>query len=176
MRLTKFIAALLVICATPPVAAQTFGPPIKGVCLLSRVSAVNASRASQSLNAELKKKKDLLSTELAKHRAALDEQRHALDVRQDRIAPIEYQRRKAVLDRQVQQLEKELNTRFIAAQAHGQQQVDNALNQALSRVITRNACSFVMERDTTYGWNNAMDITSAVTQEMNAILTTIAIP
>lgn len=175
MILTRFAAAAFLICLASPVVAQTFGPPIKGVCLLSRTSAIGASRANQSLQAELKKLKESLSTELAKHRAALSDQQRALDARQDRVAPIEYQRQKALLDLQMQQLDHQLNSRFIAAQARGQQQVDEALNQALARVITRSACSFVMERDNTYGWNNAMDVTDAVTQEMNSILSIVAV-
>lgn len=176
MRLNKFAAAAGLICLAAPVFAQTFGPPIKGVCLLSRASAINAARASQSLKVELEKKKASLSNELAKHRAVIDEQRRILDARQDRIAPIEYQSQRSALDRRMQQLEQQLNARFITAQTLGQRQVDDALNQALARVITQSACSFVMERDHTYGWNNAMDITRAVTQEMDFILTTVTVP
>ncbi len=51
----------------------------------------------------------------------------------------------------------------------------SALNNALSHVITRNACSVVIERDNAYGWNNAMDITPVVAREMDAILTMITL-
>jgi hypothetical protein len=61
-------------------------------------------------------------------------------------------------------VEQQQNVRFIAAQERGQQQIDRALNEALGRVVTRNVCSLVVERNNTYGWNNAMDITSAVTR------------
>ena len=57
----------------------------------------------------------------------------------------------------------------------GQQQLDRALNEALARVITRNVCSLVMERNNTYGWNNAMDITAAVTREMDILVQTVTI-
>lgn len=175
MRLLHLIAASLLTCVASPLAAQTFGPPIKGLCLLSRANAISASRANQSLQAQLQQMRTALSGELARQRTAIDQQRRALDARQNTIAPIEYQRQKAALDRQAQTLDQQQNGRFIAAQTRGKQQLDNALNQALGRVVTRSACSLVLERDNAYGWNNAMDITSAVTQEMNAILSAVAL-
>ncbi|WBY07031.1 OmpH family outer membrane protein [Sphingomonas sp. 7/4-4] len=153
-----------------PAFAQTFGPPIPGYCMLSRTGAISASRAGQSLQAQLKQMQVSLNGELAQRRAALDQQRRALEARQSAIAPIEFQRQLAVLNQQAQALEQQQNARFIAAQTRGQQQIDRALNDALSRVITRSACSVVMERDHAYGWNNAMDITAAAAREMDGVL------
>jgi Skp family chaperone for outer membrane proteins len=70
--------------------------------------------------------------------------------------------------------------RFDASETQGQQtrtqqQVDRALNDALTRVITRSACSVVMERDNAYGWNNAMDITPATAREMDGALQAVTI-
>jgi len=45
----------------------------------------------------------------------------------------------------------------------------------LAKVVTRQACSLVLERDNSYGWNNAMDITGDVTQEMDATLQTVVL-
>ena len=116
-----------------------------------------------------------LTGQLAQQRASLEQQRRQLEARQSAIAPIEYQQQQARLNQQLQTVDQQQNARFIAAQTRGQQQVDQALNQALSRVITRTACSLVMERQNSYGWNNAMDITAAVTREMDIILTAVSI-
>jgi Skp family chaperone for outer membrane proteins len=175
MRLTGLSAALLLVCAGAPASAQTFGPPITGLCLLSRTNAINASRAGQSMQAQLKQMQSSLTGELAQRRAAVEQQRRQLEGRQSAIAPIEYQRQLAALNQQAQALEQQQNARFIAAQTVGQQQIDRALNAALSRVITRSVCSLVMERDHAYGWNNAMDITPTVTREMDGILQVVAI-
>ncbi|MGK6318980.1 OmpH family outer membrane protein [Sphingomonas sp. DT-204] len=176
MRSISLIAASLLACAgMPPAQAQTFGPPIQGLCLLSRVGAIAASRAGQSMQAQLKQMQGSLNGDLAQRRAALDQQRRQLEARQSAIAPIEYQRQLTALNQQAQTLEQQQNTRFIAVQQRGQQQIDGALGQALSRVVTRTACSVVMERDHAYGWNNAMDITGAVTKEIDGILPAIAL-
>lgn len=175
MRSISVILASLLACAGAPASAQTFGPPITGLCLLSRASAINASRAGQSMQAQLKQMQASLSGDLARQRAALDQQRRQLEARQSSIAPIEYQRQLTALNQQVQQLDQQQNGRFIAAQTRGQQQIDIALGQALGQVITRSACSVVIERDHSYGWNNAMDITGAVTKEMDAILQTLVL-
>lgn len=163
-----FVTSLLAFAS--PAFAQTFGPPIPGYCMLSRTGAITASRAGQSMQAQLKQMQASLNGELAQRRAALDQQRRALEARQSAIAPIEFQRQLAVLNQQAQALEQQQNARFIAAQTRGQQQIDRALNDALSRVITRSACSVVMERDHAYGWNNAMDITAAAAREMDGVL------
>ncbi|UIJ45516.1 OmpH family outer membrane protein [Sphingomonas cannabina] len=175
MRSISLIAASLLACAGMPAQAQTFGPPIQGLCLLSRAGAIAASRAGQSMQAQLKQMQGSLNGDLAQRRAALDQQRRQLEARQSAIAPIEYQRQLTALNQQAQTLEQQQNARFIAVQQRGQQQIDGALGQALSRVVTRTACSVVMERDHAYGWNNAMDVTGAVTKEMDAILPAIAL-
>lgn len=164
----RIIAASVLACSTVPLSAQTFGPPVTGVCLLSRTAAIGASRSGQLMQAQLQALRTSLNGELAQRRSAIDEERRALAKRQNATAPIEYQRQLGLLNQQAQTLEQQENLRFITAQTHEQQQVDRALGEALARVITRKACSVVFERDQSYGWNNAMDITSAVTTEMDA--------
>jgi len=175
MRLIGILVVGLAAIVGAPASAQTFGPPIAGMCLLSRVGAIGASRAGQSMQVQLRQLQASLSGELAQRRASLDVQRRALEGRQGTIAPIEFQRQLAGFNQQAQTLEQQQNARFIAAQTRGQQQVDRALNDALARVITRNACSVVMERDNAYGWNNAMDITSMTAREMDGVLQAVAI-
>ena len=175
MRPIGFVTASLLICASVPAAAQTFGPPISGMCLLSREAAIAASSAGRSMQEQLRQMQASLGGELAQRRSALDQQRQQLEAQQSTIAPIEYQRLQAELGRQVQLLDEQQNALFIAAQSRGQQQVDRALSAALSRVITRATCSVVLERDHSYGWNNAMDITGVVAGEMDAILPRVAL-
>ena len=112
---------------------------------------------------------------LERRRGALEQQRRLLETRQNATAPIEYQRQLAAIDQQAQLLEQQQNARFIAAQTRSQQQVDHALNDALARVVTRAACSLVLDRDHSYGWNNAMDVTAAVTKEMDTILPSVVL-
>lgn len=170
MRSLTLLAASLLACLGAPAAAQTFGPPIEGLCLLSRAGAISASRAGQSMQGQLAQLRTSLSGQLAQQRAALEQQRRALEAQRNATAPIEYRRRQAALDQQLQALDQQQNGRFIAAQQRAQQQIDRALGAALGRVVTSNACSVVMERDNSYGWNNAMDITPAVIREMDRIL------
>lgn len=170
MRLVRIIAASVLACTTVPLSAQTFGPPIKGVCLLSRTAAISTSRAGQSMQAQLKQAQLALNSQLVQRRGVIEQQRQALEGRQNATAPIEYQRQLAALDQQAQALEQQQNAQFIALQGYGQQQVNRALGEAVARVITREACSVVFERDQSYGWNNAMDITGAVTMQMDVIL------
>ena len=179
MRLRGVLGGVLVTCLAAlvgaPASAQTFGPPIAGLCLLSRTGAIGASRAGQSMQAQLRQMQASLSADLAQRRASLDLQRRALEAQQGVTAPIEFQRQMASLNQQAQTLDQQQNARFVAAQTRGQQQVDRALNDALSRVITRSACGVVIERDNAYGWNNAMDITSATAREMDSVLQAVSL-
>jgi Skp family chaperone for outer membrane proteins len=170
MRLIGIIAASLLLCASTSLPAQTFGPPITGLCLLSRAAAIGGSRAGQSMQAQLKQMQSSLNSDLAQRRAALDQQRRQLETQQGSIPPIDYKRQMDALVQKAQGLEQAQNARFIAAQQRGQQQLDRALGEALAKVITRQACSLVLERDSSYGWNNAMDVTPAVTKEMDTLL------
>lgn len=173
MHLVRIIAASVLACTTVPLSAQTFGPPVKGVCLLSRAAAISTSRAGQSMQAQLKQAQAALNSELVQRRGAIEQQRQALEGRQNATAPIEYQRQLAAFDQQTQALEQQQNARFVALQGYGQQQVNRALGEAVARVITRESCSVVFERDQSYGWNNAMDITGPVTAQMDIILPTV---
>ncbi len=176
MQLSRLLSAVLALGIASPATAQTFGPPITGICLLSRAGAISASRAGQSMQAQLKQMQTRLNGELAQRRSVLDQQRRQLESRQNATAPIEYQRQLTALNQQVQALEQQQNGRFIAAQTWGQQQIERVLNDALARVVTRAACSLVLERDHSYGWNNAMDITGAVTREVDIQLPGITLP
>ena len=160
MRFPVMLAVSAFVFLGAPVSAQTFGPPIPGMCLLSRPAAIGASRAGQSMQAQLKQMQASLSAQLAQQRAAIDQQRRALEARQNATAPIEYQRQLAALNQQALALDQQQNARFIAA---------------LSRIVTRSGCSVVFERDNAYGWNNAMDITEAVAQEMNGLLQAVSL-
>lgn len=175
MRIISLFAASLLACVGTAAPAQTFGPPITGMCLLSRTGAIASSRAGQAMQAQLKQMQGALSGDLARQRATIDQQRRALEARQNSTAPIEYQRQLAALNQQAQILEQQQNARFIAAQTRGQQQIDSALNNALGRVVTRASCSVVLERDNAYGWNNTMDITPAVTREMDGLLQSVVL-
>ena len=175
MRSIGVLATSFLAFASLPAFAQTFGPPIPGFCMLSRTGAIGASRAGQSMQTQLKQMQAALNGELAQRRASLDQQRRALEARQSAIAPIEFQKQLAGLNQQTQALDQQQNARFIAAQTRGQQQIDNALNGALARVVTRAACSVVMERDNAYGWNNAMDITQTVAREMDGGLQAVTL-
>jgi len=170
MRAFTPLAIVLLACLGAPAAAQTFGPPIEGLCLLSRSAAISASRAGQSMQGQLRQLQSSLSSELEQRSAALQQQRSALEARRSATAPIEYQRQQAALEQQLRALDQEQNGRFITAQQRGQQQIDQALNTALGRVVSGRSCAVVMERDNSYGWNNAMDITPAVAREMDGIL------
>jgi Skp family chaperone for outer membrane proteins len=174
MHLIRLVSAALLACTAASLSAQTFGPPIAGVCLLSRTAAIGASRAGQSMQARLTQMQGALKGELAQRQVAIDQQRKLLESRRNAIAPIEYQRQLAALEQQAQAFERQQNSRFIAAQTQGQQQVDRMLGEALAQVITRQACSVVFERDQSYGWNNAMDITDAVTRTMDSTGQTVA--
>lgn len=175
MRSIGLVVAFLLVCTGSSATAQTFGPPIHGMCLLSRAGAIGASRAGQSMQAQLKRMRASLNGDLAQRRAALDQERRQLEARQSSIAPIDYKRQMDALAQKAQGLEQAENARFITAQQRGQQQLDHALSVALARVVTREGCSIVLERDNSYGWNNAMDVTGAVTREIDASLRTVAL-
>lgn len=178
MRAYLLIAVCAAIPATSFAQAQppVFGPPIAGVCLLSRQSAVSTSLAGRSMQSHLGNMRSGLSDQLTRQAQMIDQERRVLVAGQGNVAPTEYQRRMGALEQRAQTLSRSqdaANARLQAAQTQAQAQVDAALGNALARVVTRSQCSLVLERDITYGWNNAMDITAAVVDEMDSQLRAI---
>ena len=84
MRVLGLFAASVLACWAVAAPAQTFGPPIAGLCLLSRTGAISASRAGQSMQVQLRQMQASLSNDLARQRATLDQQRRTLETRRRR--------------------------------------------------------------------------------------------
>ncbi|MGR4893589.1 OmpH family outer membrane protein [Sphingopyxis sp. LARHCG72] len=158
--------------------AQTFGPPIAGMCLLSKTGVISGSRAGRSMQQQVETLRTSLAGDVARQRTALAGLARRLEAQQGTTLPLDYQRQLGALSQQSQivtQTEQQHNARLQQVQLRAQQQVDGALNTALSRVLTLQRCSVIFERDTAYGWNNAMDITPAVTREMDGILQAVSL-
>ena len=172
------LGLVLMLGAAQRVDAQTFGPPIAGMCLLSKSGAVAGSRAGQSMQRQVEMLRTSLSSDIAKQRAALGQLNRRLETQQSTTLPLDYQRQLTALNQQAQivtQTEQQYNAKLQQAQIRAQQQVDGALNAALGRVLQRERCSVIFERDTAYGWNNAMDITPTVTREMDGVLQAVVL-
>ncbi len=171
------LAALFIAAsAASPVAAQTsgssgpaFGPALPGICLLAKKEALTASAASRAIEARIAAAERALATAAAQQEAGFTARRGQLAMLQGKLAPADYARRMADIDtdQRTAAATRNRQTALIASEAaKARASREQRLAQALTSVVTAKKCSLIVERDATYGWNNAMDITPDVMRAM----------
>lgn len=168
-RMFTIVAALAGVVAGPGVAARTppaegirFGPPIPGLCLLSRADALAGSRAAQAAQARIDRARALVAQQAAGDRARIQ----AALVGPEGSDP---SARAALLQRldAVRRVEADAEARIAAQSTAAFATIEQDMASALGVVVGRKRCSLIVERSITYGWSNAMDVTPDVIAEMD---------
>ena len=147
----------------------SFGPALPGICLLAKKEALTGSASSRAVEARIKAAEQALATAAAQQQAGFTARRGQLAMLQGKLSPADYARHLADIDTD-ERTAVATRTRQAAliaseaakARAGGEQR----MTQALISVVTAKKCSLIVERDATYGWNYAMDITPDVIRAM----------
>jgi len=170
---------LLLLVATSALAiagaasAQTYGPPMAGVCVVSRDQALAASQAGVSANQQLTQFVSGVRGELNAQRSAIQNDDRALAAQKASLAAADYQQRVGQLRARYQALDHASQVRdaqLAATRKQAFDQIGAVMGPSLTEVIAARRCSLVLERASTYGANPEMDITAQVIQRMNARL------
>lgn len=178
---TRRVARATMLCVgiaalSLPAAAQTggargpaFGPALPGICLLAKKDALTGSASSRAVETRIAAAERALATATAQQQATFTTRRGQLAMLQGKLARADYARSLADIDTDERTAiaTRSRQAALIAseaakARAGGEQR----LAQALTSVVTAKKCSLIVERDATYGWNNAMDITPDVVRAM----------
>jgi Skp family chaperone for outer membrane proteins len=158
----RLVIALVGALSGAPAAAQSFGPPIAGVCLFGRSDALEKSARGKEIAARIARAENALSEKVAGDRARIQAEAAHLDGRDSRR--VAQQQLLAIVD----QYEKDVQARIKMQSALGYAVIEPVMVAALSQVITEKRCSLIVERSITYGWNNGMDITDIVISRIDA--------
>jgi Skp family chaperone for outer membrane proteins len=158
----------------PPAAvAPVFGPATPGVCLFDQAQALSQSRAGASADQQLKQFAVGVDAELKAERTAIYNDDHALAGQKASLAPADYEQRVAQLKARYAELDRTRRLRdgqLDLTRQDAAAQIMKVLTPSLMDTITARRCSFVLERSVTYAASDALDITGAVIQRMDAQL------
>jgi len=154
------------------------GPVIPGVCLLSREAVFAQSAVGQAATAGLKQLGQ-------KAQAALDSERHALEVKakalqsqQMTLTPPQVQQRQQQLQARAQALQTEAaqaSREIEAARAKAMGRIEEAVQPVVVAAYQAKGCGLLISRDAILGGNMSNDLTAAVVQGLGAKMTTITI-
>jgi outer membrane protein len=162
---------------TPPPPA-TFGPPIAGLCLFARGAAVARSQVGVSAEQQLSQFAQGIDAELKAQATAIHNDDHALLGQKASLPAAEYQQRVNQLRQRISELEHTRALRgaqLALTRKDALAQIGKILEPGMNETITARRCSVVFEGTVAYGSADAMDITPAVIQRMDAMQTVVAL-
>jgi Skp family chaperone for outer membrane proteins len=183
MSITKPTLALgLALLLAGEAAAQTptppglGGAPVPGVCLLSQQAVLAGSKVGQAATARLQALAQQVESQLDTERTALQSDAKALQAQQASLKPADFQARQQALGGRLQTLQQET--------AQRQRQIEATRIKALGRISQEaqpviaaaykaHACGLLLDRGVVLGGNTAGDLTAAVTQGLDARITTL---
>lgn len=160
---------LLCVALALPAAASAkspaFGPPIPGVCLFAKKYAMTQSPAARAVEDRIAGAERALADAVARQAAVFAQQKQELARQKTTLGAIEYDRRVTVLQQQEASaaiVSQQQHHRLESEAARARAGLEQRMADALAQVVSTKRCSLIVERDATYGWNNQMDITTAV--------------
>ncbi len=187
MNLRSSLLLLAALAATPGLAsAQTaaapaanpnpMGPPIAGICLFARDAAIANSKAGQATDARLRQLGQGVQAELTPEQQALVAENNALKTGAASIPAAQREQRISALNTRAAAFNQKQQLRTAQLQATRSQalgQILKPMDDILGPISSSRRCSVVFERSATYGFNQAMDLTPAVIQQLDARMPTI---
>jgi Skp family chaperone for outer membrane proteins len=163
--------------AAPPAAnPNPMGPPIAGVCLFGRDAAIANSKAGQATDARLRQLTEQVRAEITPEGAAIVAENTAITNAGATLGGAAKQQRVDALQKRAQafsQLQQLRNAQLEQTRNQALASIVQAMSPLLGPISTSHHCSVVIERSATYGFNQAMDLTPAVVQQLDAHLPTI---
>jgi outer membrane protein len=165
--------------AAPAAAQPAPGPMIPGVCTYSNERAIGASTVGQAVAARMKQLSQAVDAELSGERTALQTEGKTLQAAQQAgtMDQNTLQQRALVFNQRAETLEKKTQIRVRELQAtEGKQlqKIAEQLDPILKQVYAERNCGLLLDRNSLYGANPAMDVTDTVIQKLNAKVTTLS--
>jgi outer membrane protein len=155
--------------AAPPI---TYGPPLQGICVVSRNDVLAASQVGRAFSDRMTVLQNQIQAELQPQATALQADQNAL-----RQAATPDQTRIAAFNlkaSQFQQLEQQRGQQLDATRQKQVQRLYLELQPVLQQVFQQKQCTILFEREgIVIGVNPAMDLTQASILGLNARIQTI---
>lgn len=160
--------------AGPPI---THGPPLTGVCVLSRQGAVGSSSAGKAANTRLEQLAAQVRAEVAPQETTLQNDAKAFQTAQAGLSADARQKQGQALQQRagaLQQLERTRGAQLDVTRTRALQQISARMGPIAQTVYQSHNCSILLNGDdAVFATNPAMDLTSAVVAQLNAQLPTL---
>lgn len=182
MKLFAISAAALLSVVATSATAQTaaqvqHGAAIPGVCVFFNQQALAQSTAGQAVQARMEQLAQEVQGEIAPYATALQTEYQALQA-QGASLPADQlnQRRQALQQRaqEAQQLETTRDAELRYTLAEQRRKISEAIEPVLLGVYAQNNCAILIDRESVFTMNPAMDVTPAVIQGLNAALPSLS--
>lgn len=157
--------------ATPQI---THGPALTGVCIYNPQRVLVQSTAGQSLQAGMQRLAEEVRGELQPYAASIQSEAQALQ-QGGQAADPDGSRRRAWQQRleEAQQLEQTREQELRYTEGAQSQIIGNAASPIIAAVYQERGCSILLDRNSVFLGNPAMDLTEVILQRLNAALTTL---
>ena len=184
MKLFAIGAAALISVAATSATAQTntqvqvqHGAAIPGICVYFNQQALAQSTAGQAVQARMEQLAQEVQGEIAPYATSLQTEFQALQT-QGASLPADQlnQRRQALQQRatEAQTLEQTRDAELRYTLAEQRRKISEAIEPILLGVYAQNNCAILIDRESVFTMNPAMDITPSVIQGLNAALPTLS--
>ena len=182
MKLFAFGAfALASLAATGAVAQaqgpQNPGPAIPGVCVYFNSRAMAQSTAGQAVGARMEQLAQEVRGELQPYATAIQTEAQALQNGASTIPADQMNTRRQALQQraqEAQQLEGTRENELRYTLSEQRRKMTEALEPILVQVYQERGCGIMIDRESVFMMNPAMDVTDLVIQRLNAALPTLS--
>lgn len=182
MKLFAIGAFALASLAATGAAAQTQGPQnpgpaLPGVCVYFNQRAMAQSTAGQAVQARMEQLATEVRGELQPYATAIQTEAQALQAGAQTIpADQQNQRRQALQQRvqEAQQLEQTRDNELRYTLSEQRKKITAAIEPILVAVYQERGCGIMIDRESVYMVNPAMDVTDVIIQRVNAALPTLS--
>ena len=173
-------AALAQTAAAPAAAQAPFpsrpGPAIPGVCVVDNEAALATSQVGTAFRNRMQALGQQVQAELRPEQTAIETELRNLQTQSATLQPAQRQQRETALRTRAQAhqtLAAQRSRELEQTQSRQLQRLSNELRPVLDQVYGSRGCGILLDRAGVVALNPAMDLTSAVTQGLNARITTI---
>lgn len=153
------------------------GPVIPGVCVYYNARLLAQSTAGQAVQARMQQLTQEVQGELTPYGTAIQSEAQALQTSGASLPAAEAQQRRTALQARVneaQQLEqtREAELRYTLAQQRGA--ISQAVEPILVALYQERGCGLLLDRESVFMMNPAMDLTDVAIQRLNVSLPTLS--
>jgi outer membrane protein len=161
---------------TPTAGPANVGPAIPGVCVFFNQQLMAQSAAGQAVTARMQQLAGEVEGELQPYAATIQSEAQALQAGASTIPADQMQTRRAALQQraqEAQQLEQTRTNELRYTLARQREAISTAVEPIMVAVYQERGCGMLLDRESVYIMNPAMDITPTVIERLNAQLPTL---